>query len=77
MKKLLFSVLIVIVAVLGLSGCCSYEVAVPVSAYPYRTYYYSYYYSVYPPRPYYYSPYYGYYYRPVPPPPRRHRHHRH
>lgn len=73
MKRIMFAVLIVIVAVLGFSGCCSYDVAVSAPAYPYRTYYY----SVYPPRPYYYSPYYGYYYyRPAPPPPRRHRHHR-
>ena len=83
MKKILFAVVIAIVAVLGFSGCESYGVVVsePVhpsyrvyySTYPYRTYYY-----VRPYGTYYYSPYYGYYYyRPTPPsPPRHRRHHR-
>lgn len=86
MKKIILSVVVAIVAVLGFSGCHSYGVAVaPAPAYPSRAYY-----VVYPSVPYYYSPYrtYNYYpyrgsyYRPAPPPPppRRHKpnkpHHR-
>ena len=66
MKKIVFAVVIAIVVVLGLSGCCSYVEPV----YPYRAYY-----SVYPYRTYYYYlPYRSYYYRQAtPPPPRHHR----
>jgi hypothetical protein len=71
MKKILFSIVVAIVAVLGFTSCESYGVVVSEPVYPYRTYY-----SVYPYRTYYYySPYNSYYYRQTPPPPPRHRRH--
>lgn len=72
MKKILFSVVVTIVVILGFTSCGSYELVTAEPVYPYyhaypyvRTYYYPYY------RPYYYP-----YYRPTPPPPPKRPRHR-